>query len=266
MAPSGKLVAAVLLAILAIPWTDAAAAEPSQVALPAKPPADAIDLFDGKATDLFVSAAGDATDWRVEDGALVSTPNGRRSNSLVSRLHFRDAEIHVEFMLPQAGDGNSGVYVHGLYEVQILNSAGKREPGLGDMGAVYGLYRPLVNAARPAGAWQAYDVRYRAPRRDAGGAIVADGLMTAWLNGRKIHDRVRVGAKTSDYNPYEYDVTPYLAAVQKRQLQSTAGPLLLQDHDCPVRFRNIWVKPLDDLSLMYDPSAKEHAHGDLENK
>ncbi len=201
-------------------------------------------------TNQFVSSTGGAINWPVEDGALVSTPNSRRSNNLVSRLHFRDARLHVEFMLPPQGDGNSGIYLQGLYELQILNSAGKKHPGLGDMGAVYGLYKPLVDAALPPGQWQAYDVLYIAPRRDSAGKLREEGSITAWLNGRLIHDHVRIGDKTSDYNPYRYDTTEYLATIAKRQQTTMVGPLILQDHDCPVRFRNIWVKPCDDQAAI----------------
>ncbi len=248
-----SFLATVLIVVLSIGTTADSAPRPDKLFAP--PPADAITLFDGRGTNLFVSTSGGAINWPVEEGALVSTPNGRRSNNLVSRLHFRDAEVHVEFMLPPDGDGNSGVYLHGEYELQILNSAAKNDPGTGDMGAVYGLFKPLVNAARGPDEWQAYDIIYKAPRRDSDGKLVAEGTITAWLNGRLIHDHVTVGAKTSDYNPYRYDTTDYLATIAKRQQRTMVGPLILQDHDSPVRFRNIWVKPLDDQAGMYDAAA-----------
>jgi hypothetical protein len=222
-----------------------AGSAPRRDTLFAPPSADAIVLFDGRGVNLFVSAAGESIDWSADAGTLVSTPNTRRSNNVVSRVHFRDAEVHVEFMLPTAGDGNSGVYLHGVYELQILNSA-RSDPGVGDMGAVYGLYKPLVNAARGPGEWQAYDIRYVAPRRDSAGKLVEEGALTAWLNGQLIHNRVKVGAKTSDYNPYQYDTTDYLATIAERQARTMVGPVILQDHDNPVQFRNIWVRPLDD--------------------
>jgi 3-keto-disaccharide hydrolase len=252
--------ATVLIAVLGIGATVDSA--PRSDKLFAPPPADAVVLFDGQGKNLFVSVTGGAINWPVEESALVSTPNGRRSNDLVSRLHFRDAEVHVEFMLPPAGDGNSGVYLHGQYELQILNSAGKNDPGTGDMGAVYGLYKPLVNAARAPGEWQTYDIIYKAPRRDTDGKLVAEGTITAWLNGRLIHDRVTVCAKTSDYNPYRYDTTDYLATIAKRQERTMVGPLVLQDHDSPVRFRNVWVKPLDDQAGMYDAATDSNAGTD----
>jgi Domain of Unknown Function (DUF1080) len=222
-------------------------------------PKGAIVLFDGTSINHFVSSTGKAIDWPVENGALVSRPNSRRSNNLVSRLHFRDAEIHLEFMLPSIGDGNSGVFIQGTYELQILNSAGKETLTAGDMGAIYGLHPPLVNAALGPGEWQILDIHFCAPRRDANGNIKSDGTITAWLNGRKIHDGVKVGEKTSAYNPYIYDTTPYMKKIRARQEITSTGPLLLQDHDNPVRFRNIWVKPLDHLAFEHVVTADHGA-------
>jgi hypothetical protein len=118
---------------------------------PAAPPDGAIVLFDGHGTNRFLSMEGKEMNWPVEDGALVSTRGQGRTNHLVSKLHFRDAEIHVEFMLPDDGPGNSGVYLHGNYELQIFNSFGKDTPTMDDMGAVYGFSKPLANACRKAG-------------------------------------------------------------------------------------------------------------------
>jgi hypothetical protein len=210
-------------------------------------------LFDGKETNRFVNMAGGRLNWPAEEGVLVSTANRRRSNHAVSTWHFRDAEIHVEFRLPEESDGNSGVYVQAVYELQILNSFGRQNPGEGDMGAVYGMFRPLANAARRPGAWQVYDIQYHAPRRDKHGTIAAQGTITAWLNGHRIQNRVSVGEPSSKYNPYRYDTTPYLQTIWKLQQQTGMGPLVLQDHDANVCFRNIWVRPLDDKAHEYAP-------------
>jgi hypothetical protein len=223
----------------------------------AVPPPGAVRLFDGYSPPEFVSSRGGTIDWPIENGALVSTPNGRRSNNLVSRRHFRDAQMHVEFMLPPEGDANSGVYLHGLYEIQILAGDENAELGVGDVGAIYGLHAPRVNAARGRGEWQSLDVCFRAPRRDANGKICKDGTITAWLNGKLIHDHAPVGERTSDYNPYRYDTTQYVAAIAKRQERTMTGPLMLQDHDSPVCFRNVWILPLDEHSGLYDPALKE---------
>jgi hypothetical protein len=196
---------------------------------------------------------GGQMDWPIEDGALVSTRGKGRSNHLVSRLHFRDAEIHVEFMLPEKTSGNSGVYIHGNYELQIYNSFGKEKPGMGDMGAIYGFSKPLAVACRKPGEWQVYDIRYRAPRRNESGEVVEEGSITAWLNGEKVQDNARFGEPRSRYHPYRYGTTPYLQEIWKRQKETMTGPVFLQDHDSPVRFRNVWVRPLDDHAFLYEP-------------
>jgi hypothetical protein len=196
---------------------------------------------------------GKEINWPVEDGALVSTRGKRRSNHLVSKLHFRDAEIHVEFKLPQKTSGNSGIYLHGNYELQIYNSFGKETLGMGDMGAIYGFAEPQANACRPPGEWQVYDIQYRAPRRDKSGKIVKKGSITAWLNGQRVQNNTRFGEPRSKYHPYRYGTTPYLQKIWKRQKQTMTGPVFLQDHDSPVKFRNIWVRPLDNHAFIYDP-------------
>lgn len=226
----------------------------------AAPTEKTVVLFDGSGTNLFVSSTGSASDWRVEDGALVSTPNTRRSNNLVSRLHFRDAEIELEFLQPSDTDGNSGVFLHGLYEIQILTTKGKQKLTNRDMGAIYGLYAPLVNADQGSGKWQTLKILFHAPRRDESGQLTAEGSITAWLNGEKIHDDAKVGNQGSEYNPYAYDTTAYLAEIQRIENFKGTGPLLLQDHDCPVRFRQILVKPLDEAAYLYSPAMK-NSHG-----
>lgn len=229
---------------------------PQQETLPVAAPADAIVLFDGQGVQKFVSMSGGEIDWPVEDGTLVSTRGKQRSNHIVSTVHFRDADIHAEFLLPEKGNGNSGLYLHGNYELQIINSHGTGEPTMEDMGALYGFAKPLVNAARPPGVWQVYDVRYRAPRRDAAGNIVEEGTLTAWLNGQKVQDGTRFGEPRSKYHPYRYGVTPYLEAIWEQQKKTSRGPLFLQDHDNPTRFRNVWIRPLDDQAGMYVPKDK----------
>ena len=222
---------------------------PRQDDLPTAPPDGAVVLFDGQGTNLFLSMSGGRIDWPIEDGTLVSTRGKQRANHLVSTLHFRDAEIHVEFLLPEQSSGNSGVYIHGNYELQIFNSHGKTDLDMGDMGGIYGFAKPLANAARKPGEWQVYDIRYRAPRRDSNGQITQDGSVTAYLNGVKVQENTQLGEPRSRWHPYKYGTTPYLQAIWKRQIETTIGPVFLQDHDSAVRFRNIWVRPLDDKAF-----------------
>ncbi|MEX0936935.1 MAG: PVC-type heme-binding CxxCH protein [Pirellulales bacterium] len=225
---------------------------PRQDTLPVDPPEDATLLF-GEGTNLFLGKDGGPPNWPVVDGALVSTSASTRSNHLVSKLHFRDADVHVEFMVDEKASGNSGVYLHGQYELQILDSFGNDSPTMEDIGAVYRFAPPRVNAARPAGQWQVYDIRYRAPRRDAHGEIAEPGTITAWLNGQKVQDETEVGEPRSPYHPFRYKTTPYLDAIAQRQLTTRVGPVFLQDHDSPARFRNVWIRPLDDTAFLYEP-------------
>lgn len=229
---------------------------PQQDELPVPPPEGAVLLLGEPSEHLFLSMEGQQTDWPIEGEAIVSTRGKGRSNHLVSRWHFRDADIHVEFMLPETGSGNSGIYIHGNYELQILNSHGVVDLNQGHMGAVYGFQKPLVNASRPPAVWQVYDIRYIAPRRGDDGKILREGLITAWLNGQQVQRETPLGEPRSKYHPYRYGTTPYLQKIWKQQLQTMTGPVFLQDHDNPVRFRNVWIRPLDDQAFLYEPTAR----------
>ena len=231
---------------------------PSIVETPnGKPAEGAVVLFDGKEANLFLSKRGEPCDWPVIDGALLSTRGETRSRHIVSRLHFRDAQIHVEFMLPEPKggkkySGNSGVYIHGHYELQIINSSNKKGISKGDCGAIYGIAPPLVAACRKPGEWQTYDIVYVAPRRNAEGKIIEPGSITAKLNGRLVQDNTRFEEPTSTYHPLRYKTTPYTDRIQQKLLATGTGPVFLQDHDNPVRFRNVWVLPLDDKAAMFE--------------
>jgi len=238
---------------------------PNQENLPVAPPEDAIVLFGGKDVNLFLDKEGKKVDWPVEDGELISSRTDRLQNHIVSRLHFRDAEIHAEFKLPEKGSGNSGIYIHGNYELQVINSFGKENPNAGDAGAIYGFFKPLVNACKKPGEWQVYDIRYRAPRRDGDGKIIENGRITAWLNGQKVQDKAEFGEPRSTYHPYRFITTQYLKDIWARQKATMVGPVFLQDHNAPTRFRNVWVRALDDLSFMY-PAAEEEEPEEDEKK
>ncbi|NDC62389.1 MAG: DUF1080 domain-containing protein [Planctomycetia bacterium] len=220
---------------------------PQQATLPAKPPADAIVLFgDGSEAEppRFTSTSGGPIDWPVHDGSLVVRDGPGRMNHVVSTVLFRDAEVHAEFLVPSVAGGNSGLYLHGQYEMQIADTFGVLPTTDQCEGALYRFARPLVNAALPAGRWQVYDVRFIAPRRNAAGAITTPGSVTAWLNGRIVQSGLRFAEPRSPYTPYRYGTTDYLRSVERRLLETGEGPLFLQEHGSPVRFRNVWIRRL----------------------
>ena len=244
---------AVLLALaLAAPAPDF---KPDQSKLPAPPPKGATVLLDEKGKHAFLSMAGEKIDWPIEDGVLTSTPK-KNQNHIVSKLHFRDADIHVEFLLPEKGPANSGVYIHGNYEVQILNSFGKEKVTQEDAGSLYGFAPPLENACRKPGEWQVFDIRYRAPRRDDAGKITEKGTVTVWFNGKKVQDNTEFGEPKSTFHPFRFGNTPYLDKIRDQQKKTMVGPVFLQDHGNPVKFRNVWVRPADDRAFVYESGEK----------
>jgi hypothetical protein len=223
--------------------TPPSAFRPAQDSLPVPPPPGAILLFgDGsEGPPKFRSMSGGAIDWRVEDGALVVNTTGGHANHIVSSVMFEDADIHAEFMVSPEAKGNSGLYIHGHYEMQIYDSFGVEPPTEQDEGALYRFGKPLVNAARPAGHWQVYDIRFIAPRRDAAGRITRAGSITAWLNGMLVQDGITLTEPRSPFVPYRHGVTDFLRSVEKSLRETGAGPLFLQDHGSPTRFRHVWI-------------------------
>ena len=195
------------------------------------PPKGAVVLFDGKDMSKWVThKTGEPCNWPVADGAVTVGKGDIRSIET-----FRDAYIHLEFKEPDMPDktgqakGNSGVYIQGMYEIQVLDSYGWKIPGKGDCGAIYNQFAPLVNACKPALEWQTYDIIFRAARVDAGGNVVERARITLLHNGIPVHNNVIVEGPTN--GAISHDV-------------GKPGPLLLQDHGDPVQYRNIWFLPL----------------------
>lgn len=190
-------------------------------------------LFDGTSTQKWVSVKdGDPIAWHVEGGVMTVT-----HGNIYSVETFRDAHIHVEWREPDMPDhfgqdrGNSGVYLHGRYEVQILDSYGKENPEDDDCGAIYKMYRPLVNASKPPLEWQTYDIYFRAPRFDENGKIVKNAYMTVIQNGVCVQNNIEL---------------PRTTPGGLGDVQVPEGPLYLQDHCHPVSFRNVWFERLDE--------------------
>ena len=157
---------------------------------------------------------------------------------IVSDYQFSDAHIHVEFRIPDMPDctgqakGNSGVYVHGCYEIQVLDSYGIENPHNDDCSGIYSIQAPLCNACLPAEEWQTYDIIFRAPRFNQYGEIAEDGRITLLQNGIVVHNNFILPS-----------VTPGGITENRRVAK---GPLMLQDHGNAVSFRNVWVMPLCD--------------------
>jgi hypothetical protein len=197
--------------------------------LSVKPPQGAIVLFDGKAEQLrdnwYARRSTNAPGWTVDDSG-AATPNRR---DISSKQEFGDGYLHVEFCEPLKGSGNSGVGLQGRYEIQILNSYGKRPEAHG-CGAIYSQTPPKVIASKPAGEWQTFDVFFRAPRFDASSKRVEKARVTVYQNGILIHQDQEIKGPTGiHYEQYTGEVP--------------RGPIVLQgDHDI-VRFRNVWFLP-----------------------
>ena len=198
-------------------------------------PSDAIVLFGGKESDLAQwhnRKNGGPAKWIVENGELVVNGTG----DISTKQKFGDAQLHLEFAIPAdtAADrknGNSGIKLHERYEVQIINSYERPSRPETQCGAVYVQHPPFVNASRKPGEWQTYDIIFRAPRFDEIGNLVERGTLTVLHNGVLIQDNATI------YGPTNSDV-PAKPLYKK--------PLFLQDHGSPVRFRNVWIRPLTD--------------------
>jgi hypothetical protein len=139
-----------------------------------------------------------------------------------------------------------------MYEMQILDSYRNPVDPKETLGALYGISPPLVNAARKLNEWQVYDIVYIAPRRDAKGKVAEPGSITALLNGVLVQHNARFTESISRWNPFRYQNTPYTGKILASILKTGCGPLFLQDHHgSPVRFRNVWIRPLDDKAKLF---------------
>ncbi|MEZ4986348.1 MAG: DUF1080 domain-containing protein [Saprospiraceae bacterium] len=197
-------------------------------------PSDAYILFDGTNTDQWQHLNGKQVGWMVKDGTMTVA---KGTGDIQTKKEFGDCQLHLEWRSPSViegdgqGRGNSGVFLQGLYEVQILDSYQNRTYSNGQAGAVYKQYIPLVNPLRPVGEWNTYDIIYHAPRFNADGVRVAVGTLTVLINGILVQDHVELQGTT------EYIGLPKNAPHGK-------GPIKLQDHGNPVSFRNIWIREL----------------------
>lgn len=198
------------------------------------PPSDAVLLFNGRDMSGWVTKEGKPVGCRVEKGVMACTSG---VGNMYTTAKFKDAQIHLEFREPlmpnQHGQlrGNSGVYLGGTYEIQVLDSYQNPTYATGVLGALYGQAPPLVNAARQPEHWESYDIVYHPLQCEGSGAVTKKGTVTVLLNGVLVQDHVTIQNTSGGCGP---------------------APLMLQDHSgfksAPVttlRFRNIWYRPLE---------------------
>ncbi len=204
---------------------------------PGRAPSDAVVLFDGTDLSQWASTDGSAAKWKAEKGYLEVVP---KTGYIHTRAAFGDCQLHVEFAEPNPpkgesqGRGNSGVFLQGLYEIQVLDSYQNKTYADGQAAAAYGQYPPLVNASRPPGEWQTYDIIFHGPRFDATGKLTRPARVTVLHNGVLVEDHVELTGPTAHGERPPYKPTPEKL------------PLALQDHGDPVRYRNIWIRELKD--------------------
>lgn len=201
--------------------------DPGPVPAPAPVPADALVLFNGKDLSQWQPAK-----WRVVDGVIESM-----EGNLVSRENFGDCQVHVEWMAPAHfqgpwyNQGNNGVFLMGLFEIQIFDSWNEKIYPDGQAGAIYGQTPPRVNPCRPPGEWQTFDIVFTAPRFQDG-KLSQPARVTLLYNGLLAHLEEPIRGDTNHRILPEY------------KHPVSEGPLMFMGHGCPVRFRNIWVRRL----------------------
>jgi len=200
-------------------------------AQPGGAPSDAIVLFDGKDLSQWTPTR---QPWKVENGYMEVASN---AGDLRTKEKFGDVQLHIEWAAPaqirgnSQNRGNSGVFLQGRYEVQVLDSSANLTYADGQAGAIYGQWPPLVNPARKPGEWQSYDIVFEAPRFE-GQRLVKPAYLTVFLNGVLLHNRKEVMGPTVHRQLAKYAPQP------------EEDSLVLQDHQNPVRYRNIWVRRL----------------------
>ena len=193
----------------------------------ADPPSDATVLFDGS----NLSKWNNGENWPVEDGIAFSG-----EGPIVSKDTFGDCQVHVEWSAPLPaegegqGRGNSGIFLMGIYEIQVLDSYQNETYHDGQAGAIYKQTPPAVNVTRPPGEWNSYDIFWTSPRFSEAGELMSPAYITATHNGVLILNHFELKGDTPFNRPPQY------------KSHSPKGPISIQDHGNPVRFRNIWVR------------------------
>jgi hypothetical protein len=201
---------------------------------PGPPPSDAIVLFDGKDLSKWTDQKNGPAKWKIENGYMEVNGTG----NIATKESFGDCQLHLEWATPSEvkgegqGRGNSGVFLQGRYEIQVLDSYNNKTYFHGQAGSVYKQHAPLVNASRKPGEWQTYDIIYHAPKFSDDGKVTEPGRVTVLQNGVLVQDNAEIYGGTSHMGAPKYE-------------KHGKAPLQLQDHHNPVRYRNIWIRPLN---------------------
>jgi hypothetical protein len=211
-------------------------------AVAAKAPKDAIVLFDGTEATFknWTATNGQPTKWKLVDGALESI---KKAGYIQSKQKFGSCQLHIEFTTPKVpkgsgqGRGNSGIFIMGQYEIQVLDSFENQTYPDGQCGALYGRAKPLVNVSRGPGEWQTFDITFKRPLFDEKGEVTRRARFHVIHNGVVIHDDLELSGGTGWRGAHS--ISDYKKHADK-------GPLQMQDHGNPVRFRNIWIQELKD--------------------
>lgn len=210
-----------------INWAEPVVIQPGPVG---GPPSDATVLFDGKSLESWQGGE----QWQIQDGIATAAKGG-----INTKAEFGDCQLHLEWASPEKvvgegqGRGNSGVYLMGRYEVQILDSFQNKTYFDGQAGSLYKQSPPMVNACRKPGEWQSYDILFTAPRMDAQGKVTTPAFITVLHNGVVVQNHFELKGGTFFERPPAYD-----------QPHPAKGPIHIQFHGDPVRFRNIWIREI----------------------
>lgn len=224
------------------------AVTPPEQSLPAPAPEDAVVLFDGADLSGWESVDGGPAPWRVEGDAFVVEPG---TGAIQTQEGFGDVQLHLEWSAPDEivgesqGRGNSGVFLMGLYEVQILDSFENESYADGQAAAIYGQHPPLANATRPPDEWNAYDIFFRRPRFSEAGALEEPARVTVLHNGILVQNNEELWGGTNWLQAAPYASHP------------DALPIMLQDHGNPVQFRNVWARPIEERPAPEKAAAAE---------
>ena len=219
---------------------------PGEPAAFVPPPSDAIVLFDGSGESVkknWTDTQGNPSQWNVVDGALESV---KKAGYIQTKESFGSCQLHIEWAAPAnvsgdgQGRGNSGVFLMNTYEVQVLDSYENTTYADGQAGALYGRSKPLKNACRKPGEWQSYDIIFHRPLFDEQGKVIRRATFTVLHNGVLIQDHTVLSGGTGWMGPH---------AASEYKKHPDKLPISLQDHGNPVRFRNIWIRELQDKPL-----------------